>query len=47
MAAAELATVASGADARDGLRRRTVPTNQDGAVQRQPQVDETKKAKKV
>ncbi|KAK7746907.1 Dolichyl-phosphate-mannose--protein mannosyltransferase 2 [Cytospora paraplurivora] len=46
MAAAELATVASGADAREGLRRRTVPAAQDGAVQRQPQADETKKTKK-
>lgn len=47
MGATEKASVASGADAGDGLRRRNVPDSQAGAVQHQSQVAEKQKTKKV
>ncbi|ROW03962.1 hypothetical protein VSDG_01063 [Cytospora chrysosperma] len=46
MGATEKASVASGADAGDGLRRRNVPDSQAGAVQHQTQTAEKQKAKK-
>lgn len=46
MAADEKATLASGADAGDGLRRRNVPATQAGAQEQQPQADGKEKAAK-